>query len=287
MQVAPETFDAWTSDLVHTAILMAMSSSSSQPSSPPSAKLRLPGKVVRREGRRGAGGCGRLVVVLSVVVLVAAVWVQHALILRGVTLGEMLGGGGGGVTLWGGGSVSAQTLLEATRAGGGDGVRAPSFSGPQGSAGGSGGGEGGGDRGEKVEGVSRLDIECSALRSQDGGGVPTLTSAGVRTEGYAHILERAYAYRGLEGCLHMAAAQGKAELVVQLVDVGGRSLLEKELGRGGTALHAAAAYGRCCSCMDVLQQYVCVAALCRRCSSVYVLQLYIGVAAVCMCCSSI
>ena len=272
MQVALETFDAWTSDLVHTAILMAMSPFSSSSS----ARLRLPGKVVRRDGRRGALGCVGLVLVLSVVVLVAAVWVQHALILRR----------GGGVTL-SGGSVSAETLVDAMRTGGGDGLRAPSFSGPEVSAGGSGEGKGGGGRGERVEGVSRLEIECSALRNEDDGDVPTQKSAGVTTQGYAHIIERAYVYRGLEGCLHMAAAQGKGELVLQLVDVGGRSLLEKELGRGGTALHAAAAYGRCCSCMYVLQLYVCVAALCMCCSSVYVLQLYLGVAAVCMCCSSI
>jgi hypothetical protein len=226
--------DQWTSDLVETAIRIAMppSAPSCSPSgfhhtcSPcsilgPARAVRLPGKVLTRNGAwvGGGGGGAWWVMVSSLVVLVAATalqgWVSG--VAPGVRVMEgWVSGGGSGVGAGMGVGVGVMDRVVMDRVG--------SAWGAAGVA-----GVAAGLKGRKVEGgeiggeMERLEEECRGLMGQRGK-------------------KRGWGSGGLDGCLLTAAAVGQTDLVLQLLDRGGRGLWERGAGEQ-TVMHAAAASG--------------------------------------------
>jgi hypothetical protein len=238
-----QTRESWTSDLVATAIRLAMQSS--QPSSAPDSLLasktqRLPGKI----GKNGAAHTWRARLCAPWLSTDAKVpWLSGALVLSilvGLVTAAM--------------QASAPTIAPRPHA---FPAAVHPDAGQTGHAGRADAGSGNAARGRDAPdagpherngpSVSHVPESKSASDKEPGVQGDGLQRGGeggsvlAKLESECRDLSAQQRARGLDGCTHAAAASGKIELLVRLLEEGGRGLFERDVVLGQTILHAAAA----------------------------------------------
>ena len=240
VEVDTQTRESWTCDLVATAIRLAMQSS--QPSSATgwllaSKTQRLPGKIDKNGAARTcvrwlSRACRAMG--LSILVALVAVAMQgsvHTIAPRPHAF-PAAGHPVAGQTGHAGRSDAGSSKVARGR----NDPDAPD-AGPRGPDERNGPSE---TRVPKSKSASDKDrgVQGDGLqRGREGGSVLA------RLESECRDLSAQQRARGLDGCTHAAAASGKIELLVQLLE-GGRGLFERDVVLGQTILHAAAAAGQ-------------------------------------------
>lgn len=231
--------DAWTSDLVATAIRLAMQPPAQGSARSSSSKnLRWPGKIGQNGTVRGhmcmrwLGGAmllSLLVLLVAVGMEVSPVMARRPLLRAFFAAGEV----GAGPQVQRRTDKALGKRGKAAPAATRDGVDASQDKRRR-------------PRGARGDGMDRAMDKEGSGRGASAGRERSIQSGGVlaRLEDECRSLSAEQRAKGLDGCMHAAAASGKLELLRQLLEEGGRGVLERDVVSGQTVLHAAAAAGQ-------------------------------------------